>query len=54
MNCANYERVLTALQPTFTLTLEINCDADPKILATPDAAWINKPAAQEEESKLAA
>ncbi|TFD27998.1 IS3 family transposase [Cryobacterium cryoconiti] len=28
--------------------------ADPKILATPDAAWINKPAAQEEEPKLAA
>ncbi|WP_370448401.1 hypothetical protein [Cryobacterium sp. TMT2-18-3] len=27
---------------------------DPKILATPDAAWINKPAAQEKEPKLAA
>ncbi len=27
---------------------------DPKILATPDAAWINKPAAQEEAPKLAA
>jgi transposase InsO family protein len=27
---------------------------DPKILATPDAAWINKPAEQEGEPKLAA
>jgi transposase InsO family protein len=26
---------------------------DPKILATPDAAWINKPAAQDKEPKLA-
>ncbi|WP_196904962.1 MULTISPECIES: IS3 family transposase [unclassified Cryobacterium] len=32
-----------------------NTDADPKILATPDAAWINKPTeAQESEPKLAA
>lgn len=32
-----------------------NTDADPKILATPDAAWINKPTeAQETEPKLAA
>jgi transposase InsO family protein len=39
--------------PVFPERFSTSCD--PKILATPDAAWINKPAeAQEDKPKLAA